>query len=56
MLDPGMNTVVSFDPETRSGVIIFSNSPTTTLKTEKIIYLDMVRRLFKEAKNNSNQK
>jgi CubicO group peptidase (beta-lactamase class C family) len=55
-LDPGMNTVVSFDPETRSGVIIFSNSPTTTLKTEKIIYLDMVRRLFKEAKNNSNQK
>jgi CubicO group peptidase (beta-lactamase class C family) len=55
-LDPGMNTVVSFDPEARSGVIIFSNSPTTTLKTEKIIYLDMVRRLFKEAKHNSKQK
>ncbi|SIO04053.1 serine hydrolase domain-containing protein [Algoriphagus halophilus] len=55
-LDPGMNSVVSFDPETRSGVIIFSNSPTTTFRTEKIIYLDMVKRLFKEAKLNSKQK
>ena len=48
-LDPGMSTVVCFDPETRTGVLVFSNSPTTTLRTEKIIYLDMVRRLFKEA-------
>jgi hypothetical protein len=52
-LDPGMNSVVSFDPETKSGVIIFSNSPTTTFKSEKIIYLDMVKKLFKEAKHNS---
>ena len=55
-LDPGMNSVVSFDPEARSGVIIFSNSPTTTLRSEKIIYLDMVRRLFKEAANHSDLK
>ncbi len=52
-LDPGMNSVVSFDPETQSGVVIFSNSPTTTLRTEKIIYMDMVKRLFKEAHKNS---
>ena len=52
-LDPGMSTVVSFDPEEKTGVLIFSNSPTTTLRTEKIIYLDMVKRLFKEAKKAS---
>jgi CubicO group peptidase (beta-lactamase class C family) len=50
-LDPGMSTVVSFNPETRSGVLVFSNSPTTTFRCEKIIYLDMVKRLFKEAEN-----
>ena len=49
-LDPGMSTVVSFDPKTKSGVLVFSNSPTTTIRTEKIIYLDMVKKLFKEAK------
>ena len=49
-LDPGMSTVVSFDPKTKTGALIFSNSPTTTFKTEKIIYLSMVKRLFKEAK------
>ena len=48
-LDPGMSTVVSFDPEKRTGVLVFSNSPTTTFRTEKIIYLDMLRKLFKEA-------
>jgi CubicO group peptidase (beta-lactamase class C family) len=52
-LDPGMSTVVSFDPETRTGALVFSNSPTTTFKTEKIIYLDMVRKLLKEGKQNS---
>jgi CubicO group peptidase (beta-lactamase class C family) len=52
-LDPGMSTVVSFDPENGTGVLIFSNSPTTTFRTEKIIYLDMVKRLFKEAKRSS---
>jgi hypothetical protein len=48
-LDPGTNTVVSFNPETKTGVLVFSNSPTTTFRCEKIIYLDMVKRLFKEA-------
>jgi CubicO group peptidase (beta-lactamase class C family) len=48
-LDPGMNSVVSFDPLEKTGVLIFSNSPTTTFWSEKIIYLDMVKRLFKEA-------
>ena len=52
-LDPGMHSFVSFDPETKTGVLIFSNSPTTTFRTEKIIYLDMVKRLFKEAKKAS---
>ena len=49
-LDPGMSTVVSFDPVTKTGVLVFSNSPTTTFRTEKILYLDMVKKLFKEAK------
>lgn len=48
-LDPGMNSVVSFDPAEKTGVIIISNSPTTTLWNQKLIYLDMVRKLFKEA-------
>ena len=48
-LDPGMSTVVSFDREANTGVLVFSNSPTTTLWCEKTIYLDMVKRLFKEA-------
>ncbi len=48
-LDPGVSTVVSFNPETKTGVLVFSNSPTTTFRCEKIIYLDMVKRLFKEA-------
>ena len=48
-LDPGMNSVVSFDTLEKTGVLIFSNSPKTTFWSEKIIYLDMVKRLFKEA-------
>lgn len=48
-LDPGMNSVVSFDPSEKTGVLIISNSPTTTLWNQKMIYLDMVKRLFKEA-------
>lgn len=49
-LDPGMSTVVSFDPKNKTGVLVFSNSPTTTFRTEKIMYLDMVKKLFREAK------
>ncbi len=48
-LDPGMSTVVSFDREAKTGALVFSNSPTTTFWSEKIIYLDMIKRLFKEA-------
>jgi CubicO group peptidase (beta-lactamase class C family) len=49
-LDPGMSTVVSFDPKTKTGMLVFSNSPTTTFRTEKIIYLSMVKKLYQEAK------
>ena len=48
-LDPGMNSVVSFDPSEKTGVLIISNSPTTTIWNKKLIYLDMVRKLFREA-------
>ena len=46
-LDPGMATVVSFNPITKSGAIIFSNSPTTTFNNEKIFYLDMIKNCSK---------
>jgi CubicO group peptidase (beta-lactamase class C family) len=54
-LDPGMSTVVSFDPKRKTGAIIFTNSPTTTFKTEKIIYLDMTRKLLKKGKQNTKK-
>ncbi|MFY0688256.1 MAG: serine hydrolase [Cyclobacteriaceae bacterium] len=53
-LDPGMASMVSFDPAAKAAVIFFTNSPTTTFWSEKIFYLDMVKRLFKEAKRASN--
>jgi CubicO group peptidase (beta-lactamase class C family) len=52
-LDPGMNSVVSFDPSDKTGVLILSNSPTTTFWNKKMIYLDMVRKLFKEAEKST---
>ena len=55
-LDPGMATVVSFDPVSKTGALIFTNSPTTTLKTEKILYLDMMKKLFKEARKSGKAK
>ena len=48
--DPGVATVVSFDPKTRTGAIVFLNSPPNTFKGGKIFYLDMVKKLLKEAK------
>ena len=45
--DPGIATVVSFDPKTRSAGIIFSNSPTTTFKGQKIFYQEMMKTLLK---------
>lgn len=47
--DPGVATVVSFDPEKKVGAIVFVNSPPNTFKGGKIFYLDMVKRLLKEA-------
>ena len=47
-LDPGVSTVVSFNPEKGTAAIVFSNSPTTTLYCEKAIYFDMVRKLLKQ--------
>lgn len=52
-LDPGMNSVVSFDPTEKTAVLIISNSPTTNLWNQKMIYLDMVRKLFKEAEKSN---
>lgn len=48
--DPGVATVISFNPKTRTGAIVFLNSPPTTFKGGKIFYLDMVKKLLKEAK------
>jgi CubicO group peptidase (beta-lactamase class C family) len=45
--DPGVATVVSFDPKTRSAGIIFSNSPTITFKGQKIFYQEMMKKLLK---------
>jgi CubicO group peptidase (beta-lactamase class C family) len=45
--DPGVATVVSFDPDKRSGAIIFSNSPTTNFKGEKIFYQEMMKKLLR---------
>jgi CubicO group peptidase (beta-lactamase class C family) len=46
--DPGVATVVSFDPENGSGGIIFSNSPTTHFKGRKIFYQEMMKELLKQ--------
>ena len=45
--DPGVATAVSFDPEKRSGGIIFSNSPTTSFRGHKIFYQEMMKKLLK---------
>lgn len=44
--DPGIATVVSFDPEKRTAGIIFSNSPTITFKGNKIFYQEMMKKLL----------
>jgi CubicO group peptidase (beta-lactamase class C family) len=49
-VDPGVNTVTSFDPKTKTGVILFSNVLTTKLKAQRIFYQAMVKRLQKEAR------
>jgi len=49
-VDPGVATVVSFDPETKSAAIIFSNTLTGSFKGHKILYQEMIKKLLKEAK------
>jgi CubicO group peptidase (beta-lactamase class C family) len=44
--DPGVATVVSFDREKKTGGIIFSNSPTSTFKEQKIFYQEMMKKLL----------
>jgi len=44
--DPGVATVVSFDPDKRSAGIIFSNSPTITFRGQKIFYQEMMKKLL----------
>jgi CubicO group peptidase (beta-lactamase class C family) len=51
-VDPGVATVVSFDPETKSGAIIFANTLTTSFKGHKILYQEMVKKLLKQANSN----
>jgi CubicO group peptidase (beta-lactamase class C family) len=49
-VDPGVATVSCFDPATRSGAIIFlNNSPPSSFGHMKLFYMDMVKRLLKEA-------
>ena len=49
-VDFGVATVTSFDPETGDGAIIFTNTLTHNFKGHKALYIDMVKRLLKEAK------
>ena len=49
-VDPGVATVTSFDPGTGDGAVIFANTLTHNFKGHKALYVDMVKRLLKEAK------
>ena len=52
-VDPGVATVVSFNPENDTAAIIFANTLTHGLWDHKKFYLDMVKRLLNEAGNDS---
>ncbi len=47
--DPGVATIVSFDPDTKTGALIFSNSRPDNLLDTKHMYLDMMKRLLRAA-------
>lgn len=47
--DPGVATVVSFDPKTKTAAIVFMNSRPDNLIQVKNTYLDIVKRLMKAA-------
>lgn len=48
--DPGVATVVSFDPETGDAGIIFTNSPPVSFIQQKVFYQEMMKRLLKAAR------
>ena len=48
--DPGVATVVSFEPEKKIGAIIFTNSPSPGFINQKRFYQEVMKRLLKEAK------
>jgi CubicO group peptidase (beta-lactamase class C family) len=48
--DPGVATVVSYDIEYNVAAVVFMNSPPKTFKGGKILYLDLPKKLLKEAK------
>jgi len=52
-VDPGVATVVSLDPETKSAAIIYSNTLTSSFKGHKIFYQEMIKKLMKRAKRHS---
>ncbi|KPM48720.1 serine hydrolase domain-containing protein [Jiulongibacter sediminis] len=47
--DPGVATVVSFDPKTRTAAIVFMNSRPDNFLQVKNTYLDIVKRLMRAA-------
>jgi CubicO group peptidase (beta-lactamase class C family) len=49
-VDPGVATVVSFDPKTKTAAIIFTNSLPAKFLDQKIFYQEILKRLLKEAK------
>lgn len=49
-VDPGVATVTSFNAKTGNGAIVFANTLTHNFKGHKALYIDMVKRLLKEAK------
>ncbi len=48
--DPGVATVVSYDPKNKIAAVVFMNSPPITFKGGKILYLDLPKKLLKVAK------
>ncbi len=54
--DPGVATVVSFDPENKIGAIIFTNSPPQGFINQKRFYQEVLKRLLKEAKRQVKKK
>ncbi|MEM6543102.1 MAG: serine hydrolase domain-containing protein, partial [Bacteroidota bacterium] len=54
-VDPGIATVTSFNPDTGDGAIIFANTLTHSFKGHKILYVDMLKRLLREARKIKDQ-